>query len=227
MVIVLCTDTTAALTARRTIRCLYRQPLAVPDRRIPTIVAWAKPRVDAFCQELAAHLADHLAAGRPEGATSISHVIHVVRLLHSTAFIAFDIFLADCAVREDVVSQIEQPIHFVFVKTRQSDSTTYIERRAKLDKDVRGHFEHIRGLDKGPSPLISDGTYALTYVDGKRIEREDERAFRAAWMAEAKAKQERHERENEEEGKKKRKKEMGENGEERKEDKETQEAPSA
>lgn len=227
MVIILCDDTTAALTARRTIRCLYRQPLAVPNRRIPTIVAWAKPRVDAFCQELAVQLAgplaDPLAAEWSEGSTaSISHAIHVVHLLHSTAFIAFDIFLADCppAVREDVVGQVEQPIHFVFVKTGDSDSTTYIQRRAKQDKDVRGRLEHIRGLDKGPPPLISDGAYALTYVDGQRIEREDQEAFWAAWMAEAKEKEARQAREKGVEGK------TEEEDEETKEDKQTQGATS-
>lgn len=198
MVIILCDDTTAALTARRTIRCLYRQPLAVPNRRISTVVAWAKPRVDAFCQELAAQLAAPLAAeeGQLAGTASIAHAIHVVHLLHSTAFIAFDVFLGDCppAVRADVVGQVEQPIHFVFVKTGDRDAnaaatTTYVQRRAKLDKDVRGRLEHIRGLDKGPPPLVSDGAYALTYVDGQRIESEDQEAFWAAWMAEAKAKE--------------------------------------
>ncbi|KIH86556.1 hypothetical protein SPBR_08683 [Sporothrix brasiliensis 5110] len=224
MVIILCEDTTAALTARRTIRCLYRQPLAVPNRRIPTIVAWAKPRVDGFCQELAAQLAK----GPIEGDTSITHVTHVVHLLHSAAFIAFDVFLGDCpsAVREEVVGQTEQPIHFVFIKTGHSDATTYVQRRAKLDKDVRGRIEFIRRLDQGPPPLVSDGTHALTYVDGQRIEREDVEAFWTARWEAVKAKEERQASEKELEEETKTMENQGRNGHEKDDDEVAQEAPS-
>jgi hypothetical protein len=181
-------ESSAALAADRTIRCLLTTRYPLPSRQSSAAFALA----DQLVEELVRAVPAQAQLGTPPppppgvpppttakdggGAPSTDNVtndtadtrLHAVLLQRNRLLVCFDLFLHDCKpnVRRQVDESIAQPIH-VLVK---SGDICQMRRSPMLDRQVAERYAEFREVDRGPRPYFADSLNPPLYVNGRRFE---------------------------------------------------------
>jgi len=169
-------ESSAALTADGTIRCLLSTRYPLLSRQSSAAFARADQLVEELTRAVPAQLGpppvpSHTMA--EDGAPSADNVtsytadtrLHAVLLERNRLLVCFDLFLHDCKpeVRRLVDESIAQPIH-VLVK---SGDICQMRRSPMLDGEVAGRYRDFREIDKGPRPYFNDNLNPGFYINGR------------------------------------------------------------
>jgi hypothetical protein len=174
-------ESSAALTADGTIRCLLDMRYPLPSRQSSAAIAFACQ----WAEELARAIPTQLGpppvpspATATDGALSTGSVtsytadaqLHAVLLHRNRIRVCFDLFLHDCKpeVRRLADQSLSRPIHAIVI--HESGDGYRIKRSVALDARVAHRYTSIRDVDRGPRPYFTDDLNPPLYIDGIRFE---------------------------------------------------------
>jgi hypothetical protein len=177
-------ESSAALTADGTIRCLLDMRYPLPSRQSSAAIAfasqWAEELARAAPTQLGAppvpsHAIDTGGAPSTDTGSVRSYYtadaqLHAVLLNRNRLRVCFDLFLHDCKpeARQQVDQSLAQPIHAIVI--HESGDGYRIRRSPALDGRVAQRYADIRDVDKGPRPYFIDDLNPPLYIDGIRFE---------------------------------------------------------
>ncbi|KAK4100767.1 hypothetical protein N658DRAFT_559285 [Parathielavia hyrcaniae] len=178
-------ESSAALTADGTIRCLLDMRYPLPARQSSAAIAFARQFAEELARALLAQLGPSPSPSpatnkRPDGATLTDDVttdstatnvlLHAALLHRNRIRVCFDLLLHNCQpeIRQQVDESLAQPIHVVII--HESGDGYRIRRSPMLDARVAEQYAGIRELDKSPRPYFQDSLNLPVYDSKIRLE---------------------------------------------------------
>ncbi|KAK3299490.1 uncharacterized protein B0H64DRAFT_388632 [Chaetomium fimeti] len=175
-------ESSAALTADGTIRCLLSMRYPLPSRHSSDAIAFARQSTEELARAIPAQLGPppvpSPAIATDGGATSTDSVtsytadvqLHGVLLDRNRLLVCFDLFLHDCKpeVRRQVDESLARPIHAVVI--HESGDGYRISGNPALDARVAQRYAEMREDDWGPRPYFNDSSKPSLYINGIRFE---------------------------------------------------------
>ena len=173
-------ESSAALTADGTIRCLLSTRYPLLSRQSSAALALADQLVEELTRAVPAQLGPppvpSYTTKAEDGAPSTDNVpsytadtrLHAVVLERNRLLVCFDLFLHDCKpeVRRLVDESMARPIHVLL----KSGDLCQMRRSPMLDGEVAERYKEFRRLDKGPRPYFNDSLNPGFYVNGRHFE---------------------------------------------------------
>jgi hypothetical protein len=177
-------ESSAALTADGTIRCLLDMRYPLPSRHSSAAIAFAHHFAEELALAIPAHLGPHPAVSPPISDTGRTATLSTqpvpsytadgqllaVLLNRNRLWACIDLFLHTCKhkVRRQVAETLSRPIHVIVI--HESGDGYRIRRSPALDARVAQRYEIFREMDKGPQPYFADNLNPPLYIDGIRFE---------------------------------------------------------
>ncbi|KAH7318082.1 hypothetical protein B0I35DRAFT_431276 [Stachybotrys elegans] len=154
-------ETSAALAADLTARCLLKTRYRDECRHSKIGIPWARSRAEKITKAMLESI------GQPTPKFSLQPIMVDLLGLRDTAFICFDIFLEGCNIRTEIDQAFERPVHIITHRAK-----VFHVRRAerRIEARVADEYRRTAKLDKGPRPFFTDLQNPPIYDLGRRLE---------------------------------------------------------